>query len=121
MGESSLTGTGESTASQLTITDPSVCKSFLVGSCPHDVFVNTKGDLGTCKNVHSEALRVQYQEASDAQKEQWLGFEFDYLKDMQMRVEDCNRHIETAQRRLEKTPEEIRQTNALVRIFDLPP
>ncbi|KAB8346268.1 hypothetical protein FH972_023312 [Carpinus fangiana] len=39
---------------------------------------------------------------------------------MQKYIDDCNRRIETAQRRLEKTPEEIRQTNALLKeISDL--
>jgi hypothetical protein len=33
---------------------------------------------------------------------------------MQHHIDSCNRKIDTAQRRLEKTPEEIRQTNALV-------
>ena len=51
--------------------------------------------------------------ARSAQKDQW-GFTFDYMRDMQRIVDDCNRRIDSAQRRLEKTPDEIRQTNALV-------
>lgn len=115
MGEQLMTGTDQR-APQLNIYDSKVCRSYLVGNCPHDLFTNTKQDFGPCPKVHSEALKVEYQEASPEQKRKW-GFEFDYLRDMQKHVDECNRRIDQAQRRLEKTPEEIRQTNALVRPF----
>lgn len=112
MGEQLMSGS-DPRATQLSITDPKVCRSYLVGNCPHDLFTNTKQDLGPCPKVHNEALKVEYQEASADQKRQW-GFEFDYLRDMQKHVDECNRRIDQAQRRLEKTPDEIRQTNSLV-------
>jgi hypothetical protein len=112
MGEQYMSG-ADARAPQLTITDPKVCKSFLVGSCPHDLFTNTKQDIGPCPKAHNDALKSEYQEASPEQKRQW-GFEFDYLNDMRKYIDECNRRIDTAQRRLEKTPEEIRQTNTLV-------
>lgn len=108
-------GTG-SRNTQLSITDPKVCRSYLVGTCPHDQFTNTKQDFGPCPKVHSEALKAEYEAASPAEKAKW-GFEYDYLRDMQKYIEECDRRIETAQRRLEKTPDEIRQTNNLVRFF----
>lgn len=97
--------------SQLSITDPKVCRSFLVGTCPHDLFTNTKQDLGPCPKVHSEPLKGEYDASTEKSK---LGFDYDYMRDMQKYIDDCNRRIDTAQRRLEKTPDEIRQTNALV-------
>ena len=96
---------------QLSITDPKVCRSFLVGTCPHDLFTNTKQDLGPCPKVHSEPLKTEYDSNPDKSK---LGFEYDYMRDMQKHIDDCNRRIDIAQRRLEKTPDEIRQTNNLV-------
>lgn len=99
---------------QLAITDNKVCRSYLAGTCPHDLFTNTKQDLGPCPKVHSEALKTEYDNASASEKAKW-GFEFDYLRDMQKYIDDCDRRIDTAQRRLEKTPDEIRQTNDLVR------
>ena len=96
---------------QLSITDPKVCRSFLVGTCPHDLFTNTKQDLGPCPKVHSEPLKTEYESAPDKSK---YGFEYDYMRDMQKYIDECNRRIDAAQRRLEKTPDEIRQTNALV-------
>ena len=97
---------------QLAITDPKVCRSFLVGTCPRDLFTNTKQDLGPCPKVHSEPLKIEYEASAEKSK---YGFEYDYMRDMQKYIDDCNGWIGSAARRLEKTPDEIRQTNALVR------
>src|ERR1700712_3743907 len=112
MGDQYMSGPG-SKPPQLAITDPKVCRSYLVGTCPHDLFTNTKQDFGPCTKNHNEALKNEYEAADQDQKRRW-GFEFDYLRDMQKYVDECNRRIDSAQRRLEKTPDEIRQTNALV-------
>ncbi|KAH8751154.1 LUC7 protein [Hyaloscypha bicolor E] len=110
-----LMGAGASSrAAQLSITDPKVCRSFLAGTCPHDLFTNTKQDLGPCPKVHSEPLKTEYEAADAAQKQKW-GFEYDYMRDLQKYIDECNRRIDVAQRRLEKTPDEIRQTNALLK------
>ncbi|KAL3421656.1 hypothetical protein PVAG01_05812 [Phlyctema vagabunda] len=115
-----LMGAGASSrAAQLSITDPKICRSFLVGTCPHDLFTNTKQDLGSCPKVHSEPLKTEYESASAGDKSRW-GFEYDYMRDVQKYIDECNRRIDVAQRRLEKTPDEIRQTNALLKqISDL--
>ncbi|KAF2670586.1 LUC7-domain-containing protein [Microthyrium microscopicum] len=113
MGDQYMSGPGPR-APQLSITDPKVCRSYLAGTCPHDLFTNTKQDFGPCTKTHSEALKAEYDAATDEQKRKW-GFDFDYLRDMQKYVDECNRRIDTAQRRLEKTPDEIRQTNALLK------
>ncbi|EUC27445.1 hypothetical protein COCCADRAFT_41827 [Bipolaris zeicola 26-R-13] len=116
MGEQLMNGTDQR-APQLSITDSKVCRSYLVGNCPHDLFTNTKNELGPCPKVHNEALKTEYQEADADQKRRW-GFEFDYMRDMQHHIDACNRKIDSAQRRLEKTPEEIRQTNALLKAIN---
>ncbi|KAI9826562.1 MAG: splicing factor [Thelocarpon impressellum] len=115
-----LMGAGASSrASQLSITDPKVCRSFLAGTCPHDLFTNTKQDLGPCPKVHSEPLKTEY-EADLAASKQKYGFEYDYARDLQKYIDECNRRIDSAQRRLEKTPDEIKMTNTLLRqISDL--
>lgn len=108
-----------SRSAQLPLTDPKVCRSYLVGTCPHDLFTNTKADLGPCPRVHSEALKAEYEALPESDKKKY-GFEYDYMRDLQQRIEACNRNIETLQRRLEKTPDEVRQTNALLKaISDL--
>ncbi|TDZ15877.1 U1 snRNP-associated protein usp106 [Colletotrichum orbiculare MAFF 240422] len=112
--EQLMGGSATTRAGSLSMTDPKVCRSFLAGTCPHDLFTNTKQDLGPCPKQHSEALKAEYEALSDNEKKKY-GFEYDYMRDLQKYIEDCNRRIETAQRRLEKTPDEIRQTNALLK------
>jgi hypothetical protein len=112
MGDQMLSGPGFRPP-KMNIIDSKVCRSYLVGTCPHDLFTNTKQDFGPCPKQHNEALKAEYDAANDEQKKKW-GFEFDYLDDMRKYVDDCDRRIDSAQRRLEKTPDEIRQTHALV-------
>lgn len=113
-----MVGAGQA-GPQLSITDPSVCRSYIVGTCPSDLFTNTRGDIGACPKKHSEALKAEYDAADEAQKRRW-GFEFEYLRDLQHQIEDCNRKINSAQMRLEKTPDEIARSNALLKqIADL--
>ncbi|ROT43803.1 LUC7 protein [Sodiomyces alkalinus F11] len=110
-----LMGASASTRhAQLSMTDPKVCRSYIVGTCPHDLFTNTKQDLGPCPRVHSEGLKVEYESLSEKERQRY-GFEYDYMRDLQKYIDDCNRRIDAAQRRLEKTPDEIRQTNVLLK------
>ena len=37
--------------------NPDVCKYFLVSFCPHDLFPNTKQDLGSCVKRHDEKFK----------------------------------------------------------------
>ncbi|OKL55743.1 hypothetical protein UA08_08972 [Talaromyces atroroseus] len=115
MGADQLMGLGAASRNtQLTITDPKICRSYLVGTCPHDQFTNTKQDLGPCPKVHSEGLKAEYEAASASDKAKW-GFDYDYMRDIQKYIDECDRRIDSAQRRLEKTPDEIRQTNNLLK------
>ncbi|KAI6783646.1 uncharacterized protein J7T54_005675 [Emericellopsis cladophorae] len=112
--EQLMGGSASSRSTQLSLTDPKVCRSYLVGTCPHDLFTNTKQDLGPCPKVHAEGLKTEY-ENLPAREKQRHGFEYDYMRDLQRYIDECNRRIESAQRRLEKTPDEIRQTNVLLK------
>src|SRR5436305_15024489 len=108
-------GSGASSRSpQISINDPKVCRSFLVGTCPHDLFTNTKQDLGPCPKMHSEPLKAEYESANDKTK---YGFEYDYMRDLQKYIDECNHSIATAKLRREKTKDEIRQTNSLGCLF----
>ncbi|KAM0331244.1 hypothetical protein ACHAQA_002914 [Verticillium albo-atrum] len=112
--EQLMGGSAATRAAQLSMTDPKVCRSFIAGTCPHDLFTNTKQDLGACPRVHPEALKAEYDALSDKEKQRY-GFDYDYMRDLQKYIDDCNRRIDAAQRRLEKTPDEIRQTNVLLK------
>jgi hypothetical protein len=106
-------GTPNTTASAGHYTDANVCRSFLVGTCPHDLFTNTKQDLGPCKKVHLESHKSAYEK--DKAKGRDPGYEADYARDLSRYIDECNRRIDAAQRRLDKTPDEITKTNALLK------
>ncbi|KAL7622030.1 splicing factor [Parahypoxylon ruwenzoriense] len=117
--EQLMGGPQTSRAAQVSLTDPKVCRSFLVGTCPHDLFTNTKQDLGPCPKIHAESLKAEWEALPEPARQKY-GFEVDYMRDLQKYIEECNRRIDAAQRRLEKTPDEIRQTNVLLKaISDL--
>ncbi|RMZ82195.1 hypothetical protein DV738_g1731, partial [Chaetothyriales sp. CBS 135597] len=119
MGDNFLGASAASKTANLTLSSAQVCRSYLVGTCPHDLFTNTKQDIGPCPKFHPENLKIEWDGLSDAEKAKY-GFEYDYVRDMQKYIDECNRRIDQAQRRLEKTPDEIRQTNVLLKtISDL--
>ncbi|ATY59892.1 U1 snRNP splicing complex subunit [Cordyceps militaris] len=108
-----------SQAAKVSFSDPKLCRSYIAGTCPHILFTNTKQDLGPCLKIHSEALKTEYDAMSEREKSK-LGFEYDYIRHLHQYIDECNRGIEAAQRRLKKTPEEIRQTNIMLKeITDL--
>ena len=45
--------------------DRDVCTNFILGMCPHDIFVNTKNDQGPCPKIHQESLKKAYRDACE--------------------------------------------------------
>ena len=39
--------------------DPEICKYYICGFCPHDLFINTKSDLGNCTKVHDDICKEE--------------------------------------------------------------
>ena len=79
-----------SKTANLTLTSPGVCRSYLAGTCPHDLFTNTKQDIGICPKFHPENLKLEYDALAKAEKEK-LGFDYDYMRDMQKYIDDLKR------------------------------
>jgi len=112
-------------------TDAKVCRNFLCGQCPHDLFTNTKMDLGQCPKLHSQKLKEDYEGAIKAAIQSMLsngagpappvpvreleGIKREYERNILAFIDECDRRIRAAQRRLEKTPEENNKTTALMR------
>jgi hypothetical protein len=46
-----------------------VCKFYLLDFCPHDLFPNTKSDLGACKKRHDQFFKHQF--TKDSNREQY--------------------------------------------------
>lgn len=97
--------------------DPKVCKSFLVGICPHDLFVGTKQDLGRCPKQHLEKHKMEYQSQKNRGNE-FPEFDLEYERDLEKYITDCNRRIDAANRRLERTPEDIEKINEITHAME---
>ncbi|VDC06614.1 unnamed protein product [Peniophora sp. CBMAI 1063] len=101
----------------ITWTDEKVCRNFLCGTCPHTLFTNTKMDLGACPKSHTERLKTEFDaaRAKDPNDPIFQKFQTEYENNIFSFVDECDRRIRTAQRRLEKTPEENAKTTNLMR------
>ncbi|KAJ7775065.1 LUC7-domain-containing protein [Mycena metata] len=97
--------------------DEKVCRNFLCGTCPHALFTNTKMDLGACPKSHTERLKTEYNAAKEANPSDpiFARFQLEYESNIFSFVDECDRRIRAAHRRLEKTPEENAKTTNLMR------
>eukprot|EP00658_Telonema_sp_P-2_P047727 TRINITY_DN36326_c0_g1_i2.p1 TRINITY_DN36326_c0_g1~~TRINITY_DN36326_c0_g1_i2.p1 ORF type:complete len:268 (+),score=92.67 TRINITY_DN36326_c0_g1_i2:174-977(+) len=89
---------GEAKAPKYKYWEPEVCQGFLEGICLHKVFNNTKLDTGPCPNVHDLKLRAEYLKAKRDGKD---NFERNVRAELQRSIEECNRKIQRAVKRLE--------------------
>ncbi|KAF8350568.1 hypothetical protein F5887DRAFT_939880 [Amanita rubescens] len=97
--------------------DDKVCRNFLCGVCPHTLFTNTKMDLGACPKSHTERLKTDFLAAREATPSDPIfhRFQMEYEANIFAFVDECDRRIRAAHRRLEKTPEENAKTTNLMR------
>ncbi|KAK3089380.1 hypothetical protein FSP39_003155 [Pinctada imbricata] len=95
---------GESTRHKVKFDDPRVCKSFLLGCCPHDILSSTRMDLGECPKFHDLALRADYDQAS---RRKDYFYDIDAMEHLSSFIADCDRKTEVAKRRLKETQEEL--------------
>lgn len=80
--------------------DEDVCKYYLCGFCPHDLFVNTKADLGPCNKIHDDELRRQYEKSSRIGR---CGFEDDFERFLKSLLMDVEKKIKRGNERLKLT------------------
>jgi len=95
---------GEESRLNIKFTDPHVCKSFLLGCCPHEILASTRMDIGSCQLTHSIALRADYEKASERKD---YGYTVDALDHLSSFVGECDRKTEAAKKRLAETQEEL--------------
>ncbi|VDQ05797.1 unnamed protein product [Trichobilharzia regenti] len=77
--------------------DDDVCKFYLCGFCPHDLFVNTKTDLGQCPRSHDERMRESYKKSSRFGK---MGYEQDFVHYLTQLLDDVEKRIRRGHERL---------------------
>lgn len=62
----------------------------MVKFCPHDLFVNTRADLGACPKVHDEEIRKLFQQARSHRKlqyqEEFVRFCTSMLNEVERRI-----------------------------------
>ncbi|KHJ49496.1 hypothetical protein D918_00623 [Trichuris suis] len=85
---------------ELRWSDPEVCKYFLVDYCPHELFTNTKADLGHCNKMHDERMREAYKKSSRYGK---CGYEHDFYSFLRKLHNEMARKISRNRQRLELT------------------
>jgi len=88
----------EKPKSKLHFTDPDVCKFFLCGFCPSELFTNTKSDLGPCYKNHDVSVREEFKRSPDKEK---YNYENDFLHHLERLVNDLDRRIKKGLERLE--------------------
>ncbi|GJN05082.1 hypothetical protein PR202_ga22683 [Eleusine coracana subsp. coracana] len=77
--------------------DRDVCRLFLAGLCPHDLFQLTEMDLGPCSKFHSLQLRKDYEEAKSKGSE---SFDRELEDVIERLIVECDRKIQRALKRL---------------------
>ncbi|XP_019434236.1 PREDICTED: putative RNA-binding protein Luc7-like 2 [Lupinus angustifolius] len=78
--------------------DRDVCRLYLVGLCPHELFQLTKMDMGSCPKVHSLQLRKEYEEAKSKGVDNYDRELEDVIDKL---IGECDRKIGRALKRLE--------------------
>ena len=75
-----------------------------------------KMDLGACPKSHMERLKTEFQKdkAENPDDPDFARFQAEYEANIFQFVDECDRRIRQAHRRLEKTPEENAKTTNLV-------
>jgi len=83
--------------------DEAVCKFFLCGFCPHDLFTNTKSDLGQCGKEHDDQLRQEFEKQSAHVRQRFESQFFRYLQEL---LDECDKKIVKGQSRLASQAED---------------
>ncbi|WOH15315.1 hypothetical protein DCAR_0934852 [Daucus carota subsp. sativus] len=77
--------------------DRDVCRLYLVGLCPHELFQLTKMDMGPCSKVHSLQLRKEYEESRAKGQD---NYERELEDVIDRLIVECDRKIARALKRL---------------------
>lgn len=86
-------------------TDSSVCKHYLLGFCPNDLYIKHRSEPGSCRDLHSDAAKVAFEKdvaAGKAKREKVLWMRA-LLKECRSTVSDEDRKIRGHARRLQDT------------------
>nr|CAB3263570.1 luc7-like protein 3 [Phallusia mammillata] len=91
--------------SELHWSDDDVCKHFLCGFCPAELFTNTRSDLGVCNKIHDDRVRKVRKNYESSSRYMKMGYEEDFLRFLQNCWQDVERRIRRNHQRLQLTEE----------------
>lgn len=78
--------------------DEEFCSFFLVKFCPHDLFVNTRADLGQCGKLHDEEAKRLFEKAKPSRKK--IQYEDDFMRFCSNMLNEVDRKIMKGKQRL---------------------
>lgn len=110
-------GRSRNNKQELGITDPRLCKSFLVGECPYDLFQGTKQSIGKCPQLHIPKFKLQY-DRDHKKGKRYPAFEKEYFLVLSKFINDCNEQIVVALKKLEHTKEEREKIKSATKALD---
>ncbi|XP_064391711.1 luc7-like protein 3 isoform X2 [Halichondria panicea] len=84
----------------LQYTDQEVCKYYLCGFCPCDLFTNTRADMGTCPDIHDQKLKNDYD--SSGRKGDY-GYESKFQHHLEDIIRDLDKRICRGRARLDRS------------------
>ncbi|XP_065871445.1 uncharacterized protein [Euphorbia lathyris] len=91
---------------EITWESKEVCPFYMARFCPHDLFVNTKSDLGPCDRVHDPKLKESF-EKSPRHDRYLPRFEFELAQRCEKLVMDLDRRVRRGRERLAQGEEPI--------------
>lgn len=83
----------------LLIISPQFCLYYLVKFCPHDLFVNTRADLGQCPKLHDDEAKRLYVEARPSVRKR--NYEDEFLRFSNHMINEVDRKIAKGKQRLQ--------------------
>ncbi|KAK1360998.1 Spliceosome subunit [Heracleum sosnowskyi] len=89
---------------EVTWDDKEVCTSYMVRFCPHDLFVNTRSDLGLCEKIHDPKLKESF-EGSPRHDSYVPKFEADLAHHCEKLVMELDRKVRRGRERLDQEVE----------------
>lgn len=100
MGKDRNLTASQKSAHQLHYTDSTICKYYTVDYCPHELFTNTKADIGICENVHDNVCKQQFHnESNQSIKLTYYQSFYSYISTI---VHDCNKLVDRNKSRAER-------------------
>ncbi|PON87877.1 Luc7-related [Trema orientale] len=84
---------------EVTWDDKEVCGAYMVRFCPHDLFVNTRSDLGQCPRIHDQKLKESFE--NSPRHDQYVPkFEAELAQFCEKLVMDLDRRVRRGRERL---------------------